>query len=811
MQDSMRPTVEKSVIDSMLFEVSRALNAHRAFVLEPTYDDTLWHILYEWTGEGVEKFFSRNWEVFNKKIIPPAVLSFPVLCYEENVDSEIADLSPYFIKSGVKSAIMCSIPNENEEIAFVFIFASLTKKRWSKEEKQFVETISKFISLNLLRFRALFEKKLETVVFHASNILALDRSPSEKLDNALKSIANVIESDFTSFNLFKDGSSVIECLNFNVKDDVTRANFERFISSLDFSEINKKAIHKSYYIIEVPRMKSVKFPLLENSSIALFPIVIDNKIKGYFISAHLECKLWRLSEINSLSMFAQILSFSLENAIHLDSIKKNQKLNTSILNSTDDMIIMLGYDGKLKACNDAFLNKIWEKSKIKNPLGQDIFSILDNPFNTDFKKLVSVIYDKEETIIQGFRSEKNHYAIKMKNLFDENGKPHAFTVFIQNISKEKELEQSVSKALDKAKKASMAKSEFLASMSHEILTPLNAIMGYAYLLKKEELNNKQREFTENIEYSAENLLAIINEILDFSRIESGKSTSIKGNVSVRKLLDRVRTVVNHQAMKKGLELSTNVSESVPKILHLDEKNLFHVISNLVSNAVKYTEKGNVLINADINKSELIISVSDTGIGINDSSLEAIFTRFQRGNDLMTDKIPGTGLGLAIVKELVIRMNGRIDVDSKVGVGSVFTVNIPVEIKETVEYVGQNTLSYEDFRILVVDDNEINLSICENILKTLKFKVDIAKSGFEAIKLCTNNDYDCILMDHMMPKLDGIDTTKLLRKRGIKTPIIALTANTVDEYRIQYLNAGMNDMFEKPISVDKLETLLRRHL
>ena len=815
MQASMRPVSENDIIDSIVYEVSSVLKLDRLAIVEPTYDETLWHIVHEYNRDEMSKVFSERWLTFSGNKAYSYSVFFPLMCYEEKKDCELSAFSSHFEKAGIKSAIMCFIQGiDKKDIGYIYIFGSAKKRIWTKQEKQFSETISKFLSLNLFRFKANREKALQTVVFNASNIFSLNTSLDKALEKALKSISNAVKGNFIALSLLNKKNPNLLCssVNYYCTDPVVRANFERYIDTLDFKEINRISYNKGYFTEEIALKSIDKFEILKNSSITFFPVIVKSQIEGYFIIAHLELKLWSKNELNILSMFTQMVSFSLENIFTLNLLKENQKINSSILNSSDDMIIMIDFKGNIKAYNDAFLNKVHEKTDVKEPLGKNIYNVWKNLYVLGIDEQIKAIYNSKSTIEREFESSSgNFYKIKIKNLFDDDNKPYAFTIFVQNISKEKKLEDSVNQALEQAKKASMAKSEFLASMSHEILTPLNAIIGYAYLLKNNSLNSEQSEYINNIEGAAKNLLAIINEILDFSKIESGKVKSFKSNIKIRELLSDIKTVLYHQAINKGLDFIISIDEAVPDTLLLDGKNLFHVITNLASNAVKYTQKGSVCVEVVYRECVLYICVKDTGIGISEEYLDKIFTRFQRGVNSDTDNIPGTGLGLSIAKELVLQMDGKIDVKSKVNEGSLFTVSIPVESCEIQENFNKTDMNCSSFKILVVDDNEINLSICKNILIKIGFNVVTVKSGFEAIKICLKDKFDCILMDHMMPKLDGIETTKLLRKRGINSPIIALTANTVDEYKDIYLKSGMNDMVEKPISVEKLERTIKKYL
>ncbi len=386
-----------------------------------------------------------------------------------------------------------------------------------------------------------------------------------------------------------------------------------------------------------------------------------------------------------------------------------------------------------------------------------------------------------------------------------------------------------------AENANRAKSDFLANMSHEIRTPINAVIGMNEMILRESKDKHVLEYASNIDSASHNLLSIINDILDFSKIESGKLNIDEHEYRLDVLLHDVRNMVHLRAEQKGLQFVIDVDESLPNRLCGDDIRIRQVIINLLSNAVKYTHKGTVTLSISGSQEfsddslNLKIAVSDTGIGISEEDKTKLFQNFSRF-DLTTNRnIEGTGLGLAITQRLVSLMGGNIEVESKKGKGSTFTVTISQKIIDTekigsifwnnddqqVEYRYINVFTAPDARVLAVDDNKMNLLVVENLLKTTKVKLTTCMSGEEALELVQNNKYDIILLDHMMPHMDGIETLKhmksMLANMSREAAIIALTANAVSGVKEMYLSEGFDDYMSKPIDSRRLEELLAKYL
>lgn len=380
--------------------------------------------------------------------------------------------------------------------------------------------------------------------------------------------------------------------------------------------------------------------------------------------------------------------------------------------------------------------------------------------------------------------------------------------------------------------ASRAKTDFLANMSHEIRTPINAILGMNEMILREEKKPTIRDYALNIQASGNLLLSLINDVLDISKIESGQIEITPTVYDAASLINDCYNMSAVRAQKKNLELRVNCDENLPHMLKGDEVRVRQIIVNLLTNGIKYTETGSVTLSVSGERKDGVflmrVSVADTGIGISEENIKELFHQFKRVDLNHNRNIEGTGLGLTIVKHFVDLMDGNIFVQSKLGEGSVFTIEIPQKIVDDTP-VGKLHLSYsltEDYsythsfeapeaHILAVDDLHMNLIVIKNMLKETKVKIDLALSGAAAIELCEQNKYDLILMDHMMPEMDGVQTFGKLRSDrnslNRDTPVIMLTANALAGVRERYMDVGFTDYLSKPVRGKKLEETILKYL
>lgn len=387
------------------------------------------------------------------------------------------------------------------------------------------------------------------------------------------------------------------------------------------------------------------------------------------------------------------------------------------------------------------------------------------------------------------------------------------------------LIEEINIAKESAIKASNAKTEFLSNMSHEIRTPLNAIVGFSEALQSDErIPVEAKEDIKDIVMASDSLLEIVNGILDISKIEADKLEIVNTTYSPKKVFDELVVLTRGRlGFEKKIEFKTSFSSDIPATLYGDYARVKQIVLNLLTNAVKYTNEGYINFTVEcvnINKDlcRLIISVEDSGIGIRKDKIDKLFTKFERLDEERNITIEGTGLGLAITKKLVELMHGKMVVQSIYGKGSKFTVSLDQKMVATKEKeeIKEKTVvkgNYKGKRVLVVDDNKLNLKVAERLLREYNLFVDEVASGFDAIdRINMGVPYNLILMDDMMPKMSGCETLKELKKnKDFHTKTVALTANAISGMREKYLSVGFDDYLAKPIKKEELEVILDKYL
>ncbi|MDR0272418.1 MAG: response regulator, partial [Clostridiales bacterium] len=384
---------------------------------------------------------------------------------------------------------------------------------------------------------------------------------------------------------------------------------------------------------------------------------------------------------------------------------------------------------------------------------------------------------------------------------------------LEGIKRERDLE--IEKQAAQA--ANEAKTQFLARMSHEIRTPMNAIIGMSDLLLSEQLNIRQHRYAEDIKLSSNALLNIINDILDFSKIAAAKFSLVPVHYDFKACIENICAMTKSLIQDKAFANKSNAIKfiaefsKIPNCLYGDDVRFRQILLNLLSNAVKYTNVGSITLSINVVDSNMYINLADTGEGIPADALPTLFEAFEQADTMRNRSLQGTGLGLSITRSLVELMGGNISVESVYGSGTTFHILMPFVVGNfnLVERDNDSAVIYAPHAdVLVVDDRESNLSVICGLLNQCQIEAEKALSGAKAIELATRKHYDLIFMDHMMPEMDGVETTKLLREKGVNTPIIALTANAVSGAKEFLLASGMQDFLSKPIDKSMLYHILK---
>jgi signal transduction histidine kinase/ActR/RegA family two-component response regulator len=397
---------------------------------------------------------------------------------------------------------------------------------------------------------------------------------------------------------------------------------------------------------------------------------------------------------------------------------------------------------------------------------------------------------------------------------------------VAHIRERRDTERQLEQALQAANAATRAKSVFLANMSHELRTPLNAVCGMTDLLLDSELDEQQREWANTVQTSAEALLGQISDVLDFSKIEAGMLTLEAVDFDLDDLLDGAIRLVNPR-LGDPVSLTLAVAEDAPRWLHGDPTRLRQVLLNLLSNAAKFTEQGEIRVGVRREGAMLRFDVADSGIGIGPERLDKLFRPFVQAELSTTRRFGGTGLGLAISRRIVTEMDGRIWAESTVGDGTTFSFVVllpaasspqPVKRRPPLHIAGQKQWVAPEWdehrarsgmRILVAEDNLVNQRVARAILERLGHTVEVVDDGDEAVDAVQTTAYDLVFMDMQMPRMDGKAATRAIRELGIDVPIVAMTANATQEDRTACLQAGMDDFLTKPVTVDRIATQLQR--
>jgi len=501
-----------------------------------------------------------------------------------------------------------------------------------------------------------------------------------------------------------------------------------------------------------------------------------------------------------------------------------QKDQTKILlENCSSIIILLDEDGSIIMSTNELL-RVTDTPNfdfIRNRNYEDIFSKHIEPNILDgLKRLINEV--RLTGIGKAFEAwlnlpKKNtsrYYRIELKSVANESDNDSDVKngiLIVMNDQTDIMIEKQ------RAETANHAKSDFLATVSHEIRTPMNAIIGMGSALARLNLPDEYEKYIENINKSSKSLLIIINDLLDFSKIEAGKMDIIVSNFYLKNLIESQISIFSVICKEKNISIELNIDKNLPDKVAGDENKLEQIFTNLLSNACKYTNKGAIYFSAAFEKGNLIFKIKDSGIGIKEEDIIKLYKPFEQLDARKNKNVAGTGLGLAITSRLCRLLGGEILVDSIYGKGSEFTVIIPYTPATDDKSTTDKTLSSfkaPDAQVLVVDDTETNLLVAEIMLEPFGIVPHMVISGKKAVKLASMIKFDLIFMDHMMPEMDGVETTKAIKALGgnnEKVPIIALTANVVQGTEELLISSGMVDVLSKPMNTNSTNECLRKWL
>lgn len=781
-------------VNKSLKEMSEFVHADRAYIFRYDFAEKTCSNVYEYCNEGITPQIDNlqdiplemmgDWVEINKKggsIYYPDVDELP--------ESEIKEILQ---AQDIKSLFVIPAMMQNECLGFVGFDFVKDYHNLSDTEKNLL-TIFTQVLVNV-RERLVLERNLSRTVEMLKKLLANLQSGILMEDEKRQIIfTNDLFCNMFNIPVSADDMIGLDCTNSAEESKTLFKNEEYFVQ-----RINKILEEKKIVTNELLEMQNGRF--LERDYI---PIFINDRYQGH---------LWKYNDIS-------------ERKRAEDHLRRQEEKYRNIIANMNLGLIEVDNNQMIQYANQSFCDVSgFEADELigKNPsqlflYGENNMKFLEEQIELR-KKGVSSVY---QLPVKNKRGEIRWWAISGAPNYDDQGNLLGSVGIHLDITDQKKLEEELKLQRAKALEASKAKEVFLANMSHEIRTPLNAIIGFLRELKRAGVSGSQQEFLDYSYNASQHLLSIINNILDISKIESGEMLLENKNFSLKESIENVITILKPKAREKGLMLTTSFSDKLYPVFKGDPSKIEQVLYNILGNALKFTNQGKIAVDCKVlqdlpHQQTFSIVITDTGIGMSEEYVRSIFKKFNQEDSSISRKYGGTGLGMSITKELIHLMKGEIDVKSEKNVGTSITIQLVLhkgneKLNRDVSAEKQHIV-LDGIRVLLVEDNELNQLVAENSLKHYNCLVTKADNGRIAVELLEKEQFDIILMDIQMPEMDGIEATQILRENmGVKTPIIALTANAFKSEIDKCISIGMDDYITKPFAEESLINIIEKHI
>lgn len=781
-------------VNKSLKEMSEFVKADRAYIFRYDFTKKTCSNVYEYCSEGITPQIENlqdiplemmgDWVEINKKggsIYYPDVQELPE-----------SDIKEILQEQDIKSLFVIPAMMQNECLGFVGFDFVKEYHNLSDTEKNLL-TIFTQVLVNV-RERLVLERNLSRTVEMLKKLLANLQS-GILMEDEKRQIVFTNDLFCRMFNIPVSADMMIgmDCTNSAEESKELFKDQDHFVQRINTILTEKKIVTN-----ELLEMQDGTF--LERDYI---PIFINDQYQGH---------LWKYNDIS-------------ERKRAEDHLKRQEEKYRNIIANMNLGLLEVDNNQMIRYANQSFCEVSgFEPNELigKNPAqlflyGENNMQFLREQIELR-KKGVSSVY---QLPVKNKRGEIRWWAISGAPNYDDQGNLLGSIGIHLDITDQKKLEEELKLQRAKALEASKAKEVFLANMSHEIRTPLNAIIGFLRELKRVGVSGSQQEFLDYSYNASQHLLSIINNILDISKIESGEMLLENKNFSLKESVENVITILKPKAQEKGLMLTTSFSDKLFTTFKGDSSKIEQILYNILGNSLKFTNNGKVAVDCKVlqdlpHQQTFSISITDTGIGMSEEYVRSIFKKFNQEDSSISRKYGGTGLGMSITRELIHLMKGEIDVKSEKNIGTCITIQLVLnkgyqEAHQEVLAENQHIV-LDGIRVLLVEDNELNQLVAENSLKHYNCIVTKADNGKIAVELLKKEQFDIVLMDIQMPQMDGIEATKILREEmGVKTPIIALTANAFKSEKDKCISIGMDDYITKPFAEESLIKIIDKHI